>query len=349
MCGYYLEKILEYQELKDSLENIVTAKLAELDIGSVNNAGEGSIDDGPMPLSMSLQWTTTTRPITGWTTNINITPVIPVTWGQGSPYNDKVKYNNGSGTALTGCVTTATAQLMAYWKYPSKVGGMTMDWIALTQSPSVYNWLPSSDKRRMCVAHLMSTIGSGIGTKYEKNECGANTINARNWLRKQGYKGGERKDYKYNRVLASLQKGCPVLARGNRRFYGEKILGWRMGYYTKGHSWLIDGCIERSRQVERKIAWVNNGQEKTISIKTYTETERLLYCNWGWNGSNNGWFPEGCFNTSRIVNLLLNTEASNSDTSKSIGKFQVEGDNGDSYNYKYNKEIFVNLKPSYPN
>ena len=47
----------------------------------------------------------------------NIAPLVSAHWSQGAPYNNLCPYlSNGSGRALTGCVSTAAAQVAYYWR-----------------------------------------------------------------------------------------------------------------------------------------------------------------------------------------------------------------------------------------
>lgn len=53
-----------------------------------------------------------------------IAPLLETKYNQGEPYNNQcpvINYANGSewGRAVTGCVATAMAQMMRYWKYPA--------------------------------------------------------------------------------------------------------------------------------------------------------------------------------------------------------------------------------------
>ena len=53
--------------------------------------------------------------------NVFITPLLTCKWNQNSPYNDMCPTkSNGTEHAATGCVATATAQVMYYHKWPPK-------------------------------------------------------------------------------------------------------------------------------------------------------------------------------------------------------------------------------------
>ena len=53
--------------------------------------------------------------------NVMITPLLTCKWNQNSPYNDQCPtYGTAQNHAVTGCVATATAQVMYYHKWPQQ-------------------------------------------------------------------------------------------------------------------------------------------------------------------------------------------------------------------------------------
>ena len=53
--------------------------------------------------------------------NVMITPLLTCKWNQNSPYNDQCPtYGAAQNHAATGCVATATAQVMYYHKWPQQ-------------------------------------------------------------------------------------------------------------------------------------------------------------------------------------------------------------------------------------
>ena len=59
-----------------------------------------------------------------------VSPMITTSWGQSRPYNDNCTftYNNHTYQCVTGCVATALAQVMNYYKYPeSGTGSISYD------------------------------------------------------------------------------------------------------------------------------------------------------------------------------------------------------------------------------
>lgn len=105
-------------------------------------------------------------------------------WGQASPFNEFILDNHQNGNQilryLTGCVATATAQVMHYWNYPEHGMGchayqylgqqLEADFAASTYQwdliqdvyGSEYNGTPEED----AVAKLLSDVGIALNMKY---------------------------------------------------------------------------------------------------------------------------------------------------------------------------------------
>ena len=118
--------------------------------------------------------------------NVMITPLLTCKWNQNSPYNDKCPtYGTAQNHAATGCVATATAQVMYYHKWPQQgnseftyvcnvngegeqtlsadFGSTTYDWNNMLDyySPNSY-----SEAEGNAVATLMSHVGIASHMKY---------------------------------------------------------------------------------------------------------------------------------------------------------------------------------------
>ncbi|MCE8585229.1 C10 family peptidase, partial [Bacteroides fragilis] len=83
-----------------------------------------------------------------WQETERIKPLISVKWGQRSPYNNAAPFIKGQ-RALTGCVATATAQVMVYHEKPSEYNGVSYNWSEMKKDP----YTPA-------VAHLLRSIGN---------------------------------------------------------------------------------------------------------------------------------------------------------------------------------------------
>lgn len=116
-------------------------------------------------------------------------PLITSKWNQWAPYNNLCPANTNEaysthygGHCPTGCVPTAIAQVMNYWKWPAQSGGQryvgwsqengdiyedfpvhTYDWDNMLDD---YEWTGYSWAQANAVAQLMADIGSAMGTSY---------------------------------------------------------------------------------------------------------------------------------------------------------------------------------------
>lgn len=215
---------------------------------------------------------------------IVVAPLIKTQWDQLSPYNQLIP-----GSYPTGCVATAMAQIMRYWKYPRRGVGQR-SYVANNTTFSAdfekitYNWglMPnkisaaSSAVQKTSIATIMYHCGVASRMTYGSDGSGTYLIemfsergdDCAEYAFKQyfGYKEsmqGLMRDYKSRNsrystqewtdmVKAELDSGRPLLYSG----YGESEEAYA------GHAFICDG---------------------------YTD-ENYFHFNWGWSGAYDGWF-----------------------------------------------------------
>ena len=202
-------------------------------------------------------------------------------WDQRSPYNllcpyisyyDEDEEENVSGRAPTGCVATALAQVMYYWKYPAASTGSisyttatakkkvsadlntTYDWSVMTPKCNKY----SDDTTKNAIAKLMFNVGAALKSDYLPNGTGAYDVDVVPTITKYfGYDKGARyvpRDYTpaadYEQMLIDeIEAGRPVPYGGVTR-------------RQEGHFFVLDGI----------------------------DADGLYHINWGWGGMDNGYF-----------------------------------------------------------
>lgn len=240
----------------------------------------------------------------------SISPLLKTRWDQYAPYNDQCPYVNGTDgeRTVTGCVATALAQLMYFYKQPAQTTadipgyttatlgrtisgvdqGTALDWgnMLETYTGSYTN------EQATAVATLMKTIGTAVQMNYNSYTQGgssASSDGAPSVLSTYfGYdvdaKMAYRNDYTYSGWL-DLVYG--ELAKGNPVFYnGQSIAG--------GHAFICDGYDE----------------------------EDFFHINWGWGGQSDGYY--------RL----------------SILKADAAGIGGSSYAYSFDQSVMVKVKPT---
>ena len=190
-------------------------------------------------------------------------PYLATDWGQGCTYNGLLGSCSSGGSCKrlwTGCVATATAQIMGYHRKPSSLAWSTMP------SSSVGNdGITDLDR-------LMRGIGINISMQYGCSGSGAWPKDAAKALRNNyGYESANFKtSFSWQEYRGELQSGFPVMISGYSGKKEDCFLFWCSTSYTGGHAWVGEGY--RYRQY-------SSGNEY-----------RFAYMNWGWDGSSNGWY-----------------------------------------------------------
>lgn len=208
------------------------------------------------------------------TPRADIAPLISSQWNQDSPYNLLCPEIDGEHT-LTGCVATAEAQVLRYWKYPvTGTGEVSYRWNGgnttlkydFTAHTFDYDNMTdtygdtSTDAQRQAVAELMLAAGMASEMEYSMTFSGStDTYAALGLIKYLGYDAGVKLLYRdfyriaeWNAlVYAELEAKRPVL------YYGFSPAG--------GHAFICDGYMN-------------------------TSGDDYFHINWGWGGLSDGYF-----------------------------------------------------------
>ena len=224
--------------------------------------------------------------------NTSVAPLITTTWGQGRPYNDNCKYTHGDDTyqCVTGCVATALAQIMNFYRHPTTGTGScsydvtynneytitysedfsqsTYDWDNMLDSYDAYYNTTTVDAHTQAVAKLMKDCGVACKMQYSVQESGATLIDAEYALKnyfsyssstKYYYRGDYGEDDWLNIIYHELDNGRPILYGGALDDNG-----------TDGHAFVLNGY----------------------------DSSGNIYINWGWEGNFDGYFDIDLLNPS---------------------------------------------------
>ena len=216
--------------------------------------------------------TTPQRPI-----KRKVEPLLTCKWSQYDPFNKYTPLSNGQHTP-TGCVATATAQVMFYNKWPKN---RPQDYIASTgddaKKSATYWWDEMknttnemrTEQSRQAVGVLMYDIGKAVNMRYYIKGSDSNLQRACNALRDKFDYTVRYLDKNFlpandflNEVMQEISDGYPVLVVGGP------------------HAFVYDGYDEQG----------------------------LIHTNWGWGGENDGYFDIN------IVTLNVSGFALNSGT-----------------------------------
>lgn len=235
-----------------------------------------------------------------------------IEWDQTSPYNNMCPRYDSVHVAATGCVATAMAQVMAYYKYPKQLkadipgyvnrwNGIPMEIPTITREEGIYDWdnmLPKYNKeanatqqQKDAVAKLMYHCGAAVQMNYGPESAAA--VSATKLAKYFGYDADLMMDL--NRSTFTLDKWMQIidteLAAGRPVLYGGQAS-------DGGHQFICDG----------------------------KDGEGLYHINWGWSGSQNGFFDLSLLNPEKGGTGSGNsTEGYNRSCSITIG---IAPDNG---------------------
>ena len=127
------------------------AELAQVDLKSSPNGKLWSeFDNDPTVFAQAFEG----RDFTA-IQNVSLGPLLTTTWDQEDPYNLNTPLLYNGQKTLTGCVATAAAQIMKYWKYP-----------ATGQSSTSYIWNNGASSITLSRNFSASTYNWSAMTKY---------------------------------------------------------------------------------------------------------------------------------------------------------------------------------------
>ncbi len=224
------------------------------------------------------------------TYSTSVSPLLGnIAWNQGDPYNLLCPtLTNSSGNTertVTGCVATATAQVMRYHKWPTtgtgsnsytwKNGGKTL---TMDFSKSTYDWenmtetynSSSTDAEKNAVAKLMYDCGISCNMNYGLSETGGSSASALDQaIGLYNYFG-------YDKGMRHISRNYYNLADWNALIKNEidnkRPILYRGTGSGGGHAFIIDGYNK----------------------------DGLFHFNWGWGGSSDGYFVTTALNPGEL-------------------------------------------------
>ena len=215
--------------------------------------------------------------------SITTTAIAPllgeIKWNQNSPYNDQCPIDPVDDTrSATGCVATAAAQIMRYWKWPAQgQGSHSYTWTnekggsgteSVNFGEATYNWDNMLEKytssattaQKTEVAKLMYHVGVSCDMTYGGDKVGGSGAFTNNmgdalvsyfrYKNTATFKKNQTTEQRSSLFTTELQAGRPIL------------MGGETSDRKYGHEFVCDGL----------------------------DSDGLFHINWGWGGTSNGYF-----------------------------------------------------------
>lgn len=192
----------------------------------------------------------------------DIEPLLTCQWSQGEPYCDECPMYEGE-LCVTGCVATAMAQVMYYWKHPDELPalpsyvtesygitvtalpGTRLDWDNMRDTYFSYD--NYTEEQGAAVARLMRYCGQACYMNYSPWASGAHEEDQLTALIRFGYNPKasclDRDDYSDEEwdqlLMENLSQGYPVLYTGSSNEGGHAFVldGYQDGLYHVNWGW----------------------------------------------------------------------------------------------------------------
>ena len=205
-----------------------------------------------------------------------------IEWDQGAPYNNMCPKYDDVHASATGCVATAMAQVMAYYKYPKQlktdIPGYASHWNtitttipAVTKEEGIYDWdnmLPKysvatdvTDTQKDAVAKLMYHCGVSVKMNYGPESSAS--VSASHLAKYFGYDEDLMMDVR--RASFSLDQWMQLI---DTELAAKRPILYDGQSSDGGHQFICDG----------------------------SDGDGLYHINWGWDGNQNGYFDLAILN-----------------------------------------------------
>lgn len=203
-----------------------------------------------------------------------IAPLVKSKWNQGAPYNDMTPTVDGVH-CVTGCVATAMAQVVNYWKYPAQATGTGECEVTLSSGATTtlemnlgeekFDWPNimdtygpgSTEAQNHAVAYLMKACGYAVNMGYTSNESGAAAFNVA---------GALINNFGFNPNIQYCQRDYYSASDWDAMVYAELSAKRPIVYAGQstqgGHCFVCDGYSDGG----------------------------YFHFNWGWGGMSDGYF-----------------------------------------------------------
>ena len=276
-------------------------------VGKYNNFIKKIEDDGVVASEeTSAQWKKLRKGLPDDPAGtIVVGPLVQTQWDQDDPYYNLCP-GSGSSKAYTGCVATAMAQVMKYWEWPKRgkgshtyqpldpnsntgakskrygqqsanFGATTYDWDNMCNSYSG----SETSAQKTAVATLMYHCGVATEMMYGNDADGGSgtyTVNYGDW---DDYSCAQSSLAEFFRYDKSKLTGY---MRDGYTYNGTK-------YYDSWTDAAWTAMVKAELDLQHPIMYggAGNGSGHSFICDGY-DSQDYFHFNWGWSGSNDGWY-----------------------------------------------------------
>lgn len=194
-----------------------------------------------------------------------------IRWGQDHPYNGMTPCYVGTTHSPTGCVATAMAQIMYYYRWPEQGRGQ-------------HSYIPYSGKNTLSADFSQSQYGWDAMLPIYT---GSETDTAKNAVSLLMRDCGYSVDMMYSRQSGADEHLCPNAFATYFNYDSCLVLRTRQYYSESDWDDIIRGEIDEGRPV---FASGDASAGGHAFVFDGYDADGLIHVNWGWNGMSNGYF-----------------------------------------------------------
>ena len=212
-------------------------------------------------------------------TRTSVSPLLHTIWDQTTPYNNLCPTNSSGGSgghAYTGCVATAMAQVMKYWEHPVKgTGSHSYNCPSYGQqsanfASSTYNWdnmkniysASNTTAEITAVATLMYHCGVSVDMVYGTGTNGS----------------------------AASSGDVPSALTTYFNYASSTQVRMKSSYSDSQWISMLKTELDNARPV---YYFGQSGSAGHAFVCDGYDNSNLFHFNWGWSGSNNGYYAMG--------------------------------------------------------
>lgn len=227
-------------------------------------------------------------------------PLVPTKWGQRAPYNYYSPLDANGNKYLAGCVPVAGAQVLAslcyhhnFWPTIAIDNEFEVNWYEINRMifEDTYKFNSNdTSSDALNVAKLIRSIGKNINADYTTNSTTASTSDLVGLYTTLGIQSAQIRSSsvvtKNDLFDMIVRKNLPVNARADDENGNE------------GHSFILDGWL-RLEYSQIGLHPEDMGNNFIVYFPNNTQYQfDLVHVNFGWNGTCDGYYHPGSFDTS---------------------------------------------------
>lgn len=240
-----------------------------------------------------------------------IAPKVQVEWGQ--------RYPEGlfCPNKISGCVMTAMGQILTVVKAPASIqltyderdiDTQVLNWDEICKHKHSLNTYiqhsinthltncEAGEDAHQAIGRLCRELGNRCSASYNRSSTGASSSFARGIMAEllpnhevTSYKRLYDNDNDYKNFFEELRNGVAHIRGTNDED-------------DSGHAWVVDGGKITGSKLVRTYTQEHNIITGEPLVEVVYNTTTYFHFNWGWNGSSNGYFVAGVFDTTKGSN-----------------------------------------------